>query len=42
VFYSVGSKGGSNPRVVSGQKLIINGAPNRRNTGDFYAGDMQL
>ena len=42
VFYSVGSRGGNNPRVVSGQKLTNNGSPNRKNTADLYAGGMQL
>ena len=42
VFYSVGSRGGNNPRVVSGQKLTNNGTPNRKNTADLYAGGMQL
>jgi hypothetical protein len=42
VFYSVGSGGGNNPRVVSGQKLTNNRLPNRKNTVDLYAGGMQL
>ena len=42
VFYSVGLRGGSNPHVVSGQKLTNNGPPNRKNTAELYTGGMQL
>jgi hypothetical protein len=41
-FYSVGSRDGNNPRVVSGQKLTNNESPNRENTADLYARGMQL